>query len=100
MAIIKKFLFVYMIQCCDNSYYVGVTNALIDRYKDHEEGISRKAYTFSRRPFKLLYWETYDSAEIAICREKQLKGWTRAKKRALVWGELEELKLLARRKGI
>ncbi len=99
MVIIKKFLYVYMIQCSDDSYYVGVTNDLVERYVDHERGTNKRAYTFTRRPFKLLYWEVHEAAAVAIAREKQLKGWTRAKKKALVWGEIEELKRLARKRG-
>jgi putative endonuclease len=81
-----------MIQCNDDSYYVGMTGALVKRYCEHEEGSDLKCYTYSRRPFKLIYWETYESAEEAILREKQLKNWSRVKKRSLLYGDIKKLK--------
>ncbi|MBK8500778.1 MAG: GIY-YIG nuclease family protein [Saprospiraceae bacterium] len=95
MAIIQKFVYVYIIHCSDDSYYVGVTNSLKDRYMHHELGTNPKAYTYRRRPLKALYWEIRDSAMDGILREKQLKGWTRAKKRALIEGNISELKRLS-----
>ena len=95
MAIVKKFFFTYIIQCSDNSYYVGMTGALSKRYCEHEEGVNLDCYTYSRRPFRLLYWETYETGEEAILREKQLKKWSRAKKRALIHGDFKKLKELA-----
>ncbi|NND31831.1 MAG: GIY-YIG nuclease family protein [Saprospiraceae bacterium] len=95
MAIVKKFIFVYIIHCSDDSYHVGVTNALKSRYQEHEEGINSRAYTYSRRPFKALYWEIYESPMEGILREKQIKKWTRAKKRALRYGNYDQLKYLS-----
>jgi putative endonuclease len=95
MVIVKKFVYTYIIHCADDSYYVGVTNALKDRYIEHEFGINKKAYTYKRRPFKALYWEIYESPSEGIMREKQLKKWTRAKKKALIDGNIQELQRLA-----
>ena len=95
MAIIQKFVYVYIIHCSADSYYVGVTNTLKDRYINHELGINQKAYTYRRRPFKALYWEIHDSLMDGILREKQLKKWTRAKKKALIEGNILELKRLS-----
>ena len=64
------------------------------RLEEHNAGISVKAYTFNRRPVMLKYWEYFAEFDQAIAREKQLKGWTRKKKEALIeenWGRLKEL---------
>lgn len=94
--IIAKFLYIYIIQCADESYYIGVTNDLRERYIAHEQGINPQSYTFNRRPFKLVYWELWDNPGQAIAREKQLKGWSRAKKKALIEQNIDQLKFLAR----
>jgi putative endonuclease len=96
--LLQKCLYVYIIQCSDDSYYTGVTNDLRSPYQAHEQGIDPRAYTYERRPFKLLYWEIHDSPLEAIAREKQIKGWSRAKKRALIEGDLDKLKILSFRR--
>jgi putative endonuclease len=70
----------------------------MNRYIDHEKGDNKRAYTYSRRPFKFLYWEIYESPEDAIHREKQIKKWNRAKKNALIYGNFGKLKKLAKRR--
>ena len=91
-------MYVYIIQCSDNSYYTGVTNDLKNRYIDHETSTNIKAYSFSRRPFKLLYWEIFESPEEAISREKQIKKWSRFKKHALINGHFSKLKIFSKGK--
>ena len=73
------------------SYYTGVTNNLDRRLEEHESGINPNCYTFSRRPLQLLYFETYQNIFEAINREKQIKGWGRKKKEALIKGDMNEL---------
>ena len=91
-----NWMYVYIIHCADDSYYTEVTNNLKLRYKDHEEGRNPTSYTYSRRPFKCLYWEDYGAPMDAIRREKQIKRWSRAKKKALIEGNLEKLRRLAK----
>ncbi|RYY87999.1 MAG: GIY-YIG nuclease family protein [Chitinophagaceae bacterium] len=86
---------VYIVECCDGSYYVGMTNDLDRRIKEHQEGLNESYYTFKRRPLKLRYYEVHYYIHDAINREKQLKGWTRAKKEALMRGDIPALKDLA-----
>ena len=93
-----KIIFVYILRCSDESYYTGVTAHLEDRLKAHQNGKDHKSYTFSRRPLKLVYVEIFTSAFKAIKREKQIKGWSRAKKEALIIGEFNKLKLLSKPK--
>ena len=86
--------FVYILECSDKSYYVGVTNDLEARHSQHNEGENVYAYTFSRRPLLLKYYQRFDEIEDAIEFEKQVKGWSRKKKEALFkedWDEVVRL---------
>jgi len=89
-----KQYFVYILLCADNSYYTGITNNLDKRLVEHQTGIDLKAYTFKRRPVKLVFHETFNDVNQAIAFEKQVKGWRRAKKEAIIngnWHLLPEL---------
>jgi putative endonuclease len=93
---VQKQLFVYILRCRDDSYYVGVTNNLEGRFEEHQQGNNPTAYTFTRRPVQLVYYETFSNPEEAIDFEKQLKGWSRKKKEALIennWLKLKELSI-------
>ncbi len=83
---------VYILKCADASYYTGLTSNLDNRIRQHQEGEWIKSYTYSRRPVKLLYYESYQWVWDAIAREKQIKGWSRVKKEALIAGNLKALK--------
>lgn len=86
--------FVYILQCADQTYYVGCTNNLEKRLKQHNESRWGAYYTKLRRPVILKYSETFDTLLKARRREKEIKGWTKAKKEALVSDNLELLKKL------
>lgn len=73
--------YVYIVQCCDGSYYTGVTNDLERRLWEHQEGYNKNCYTYTRRPVELKYSEHYHNINNAIAREKQLKGWSRKRKK-------------------
>ena len=88
---------VYILRCTDGSYYVGTTEDLDGRENAHNGGRGAK-YTFLRRPVQLVYSESYDSLEKAIERERQLKGWNRTKKKALIDGDASRLKQLSKRR--
>ena len=77
--------------------YIGVTSNCYRRVKEHNEGLS--AHTRRFCPWQLVYVENYERDVDAFRRERQLKGWTKAKKYALVKGNLERLKNLSRRRG-
>lgn len=87
---------VYILLCSDNSYYTGVTNDIDRRLYEHQSGYDQKSYTFKRRPIKLLFMEHFYDINRAIAFEKQVKGWNRAKKEALIRGDWEALKELAK----
>ncbi|MBD2699911.1 GIY-YIG nuclease family protein [Spirosoma sp. BT702] len=76
--------YVYILQCADGSYYVGMTNNLERRLAEHEEGFDPNSYTYSRRPIQIRWSESFQSPMAAINVEKQLKGWSRKKKEALI----------------
>jgi putative endonuclease len=79
-----KTIYVYILECSDDSFYVGVTNNVGRRFIEHISGLHEDSYTFSRRPLKLVYCKEFNRPIKAIEYEKQLKGWSRAKKIALI----------------
>jgi putative endonuclease len=87
----------YILECADGSYYVGSTKDLERRIAEHQEGLGAK-YTSRRLPVKLVYGEEYDRVADAYYREKQVQGWNRAKREALIKGEYETLPALAKKK--
>ena len=94
-----KQYFVYILLCNDGSYYTGITNDLERRLYEHEIGSDVKSYTFKRRPLKLVFHEMFADVNQAIAFEKQVKGWNRTKKEAIINGNWEKLpELSVRRK--
>ena len=90
---------VYIVECKDWSYYIGVCNDLERRLWEHNTGYDETSYTCERRPVKLKYFETFTDVNQTITREKQLKGWSRKKKQALIAENFEKLKELAKSKN-
>lgn len=84
---------VYILRCCDGSLYVGQTQDVEQRVRTHNDGRGAR-FTSTRRPVALAYSEGYQTEIEAIARERQLKGWARRKKEALVAGDLVLLKKL------
>jgi putative endonuclease len=85
---------VYIVKCNDNSYYTGVTNNIERRFAEHQIGEDVKSYTYTRRPLTLVFCEDFSDINQAIMFEKQVKGWTRKKKEAIIannWDKLKEL---------
>lgn len=88
--------FVYILRCADGSYYIGHTDNLDKRFWEHQMGFV-SSYTRKRRPLELVYTEQFPTREQAKAREHQLKGWSRAKKEALIKGNFARLQELARK---
>jgi predicted GIY-YIG superfamily endonuclease len=84
---------VYMLRCRDSSLYIGHTNNLLRRVDDHNAGRGAR-FTAARRPVLVVYTEQAETEAAGIARERQLKGWTRSKKEALIAGDLALLKRL------
>lgn len=91
---------VYILHCNDGSYYTGVTNNIDRRFAEHQEGLNKTCYTYKRRPLKLVFCEMFTDINQAIAFEKQVKGWRREKKEAIInnnWHLLPELAKTAKR---
>ncbi|MBB5049913.1 putative endonuclease [Rhodopseudomonas rhenobacensis] len=93
-------IFVYMLRCADGSYYVGSATGddLAPRIAQHDVG-TYPGYTSTRRPVTLVWSEHFDRITDAIAVERQIKGWSRAKKEALIRGDWTDISRLARRGG-
>jgi len=78
--------FVYILRCADGALYVGETGNIDERLATHNDGRG-SSYTAHRRPVTLAYVEAYATRDAALARERQLKGWTREKKEALIVGD-------------
>jgi putative endonuclease len=89
---------VYILECSDKSYYTGVTNNAEKRVEEHNIGIDRNSYTYIRRPVKLIFCEKFVNSLQAIRFEKQIKGWSRNKKEALINNKLDLLSELSKSK--
>ena len=88
--------FVYLVRCCVQSLYVGLTSDLSFREQAHNDGHGA-AYTARRRPVRMVYVEEYSSLLEARRRERQIKGWTTRKKEALIARDHSRLKHLSKR---
>ncbi|BBE31899.1 hypothetical protein OSSY52_20400 [Tepiditoga spiralis] len=77
--------YTYILKCSDGSYYTGSTNDLQKRLIQHQDGNGAN-YTRKRLPVKLVYYEEYSRVDEAFYREKQIQGWSRKKKEALING--------------
>lgn len=79
--------FTYILECADGTYYVGCTNNLKKRLKEHNQSKNGAHYTKIRRPVALKYAEELETLLEARGREAEIKGWPRTKKETLIRGE-------------
>ena len=86
-----KFYYVYILLCSDNTYYTGVTNNLEARLVQHQGSTKSFAYTSNRLPVKLVWHLKCTNPNDAIAIEKQIKGWSQRKKKALIEEKWEDL---------
>ena len=86
--------YMYILMCSDGSYYTGRTKNLEFRIAQHQAGEGAN-HTKKRLPVKLVYYEEYRRIDAAFNREKQVQGWCRKKKEALIKGEYNQLPELA-----
>lgn len=91
-----KFYYVYIIECSDKSFYIGVTSNLSKRLVEHNIGTHKFSYTYYRRPVELKWLQKFTNPEEAIRVEKQLKGWSRRKKIALIEEDWDKLVLYSK----
>ena len=90
--------FVYMLSCADDSYYVGHTDDLEHRVAEHHSA-AIPGYTSTRLPVRVVWSADFATRDEARERELQIKGWSRAKKAALVRGDWAEIRRLAKSRG-
>jgi putative endonuclease len=93
-------IYVYMLRCTDNSFYVGSATGddVSPRVDQHNAG-SYRGYTFTRRPVVLVWSEHFDRITDGIAAERQIKGWSRAKKEALIRSDRTKVSQLSRRRA-
>ena len=83
--------YMYILECADASYYTGSTTDLELRLQQHQSGEGAN-HTRKRLPVRLVYYEEFDRIDEAFYREKQVQGWSRRKKEALMENSSEELR--------
>lgn len=89
---------VYILRCADGSYYAGHTDNLEIRINQHQAG-ECAGYTLTRRPLKLVWYQECTTREEALSAERQIKGWSRKKKEAMMRGDWVEVSRLAQSKS-
>ncbi|MBF8456161.1 GIY-YIG nuclease family protein [Kaistella sp. G5-32] len=87
--------FMYILKCADDSYYTGSTVNLELRLAQHQSGEGSN-HTRKSLPVVLVYYEEYQNIADAFYREKQVQGWSRSKKEALIENRHEDLPLLSK----
>ena len=85
-----------MLRCSDGSFYVGCTINPENRFGEHQAG-THGGYTLTRRPVETVWAEELQHIDDAITAERQIKGWSRAKKAALIQGDYGAISRLASR---
>jgi putative endonuclease len=88
--------YMYILKCADGTYYTGSTVDLEKRLWQHQHGEGAN-YTKKRLPVELIYYEEYSRIDQAFYREKQVQGWNRKKKEALMTEDFETLKTLSKK---
>ncbi|MEK7325331.1 MAG: GIY-YIG nuclease family protein [Chloroflexota bacterium] len=84
--------YVYILKCSDGSYYTGMAENLEYRLAQHQAGTFEDGYTASRRPVEMMWSAQFASHDDAFRRERQIKGWSRAKKEALIRGDWDGIR--------
>ena len=86
---------IYILRCADNSYYTGHTDNLEKRIGEHQRGLC-DGYTTGRLPVELAFSQECSTRIEALTAERQIKGWSRKKKEALMRGDWAEISRLAK----
>lgn len=85
----------YLLRCADGSFYAGHTNDIDVRMAQHATG-ALGGYTARRRPVELVWSDNFMTRDEAFAAERRIKGWSRAKKEALIGGDWDCVRRLAR----
>jgi putative endonuclease len=90
---------IYIVRCADGSYYTGHTDNLEKRLAQHfDRGYGK--YVSTRLPISLVFSEEFNTLEEALACERQIKGWSRKKKEALIRGDRAEISKFARKRYV
>ncbi|EHQ03022.1 GIY-YIG nuclease family protein [Gillisia limnaea] len=95
-----KRYYVYILECSDKLFYTGITNNISRRIEEHNSGLNKNSFTYKRRPVILKFYQEFNDVVHAIYFEKKIKNWSANKKRALIEGEYNLLKILAECKNM
>jgi predicted GIY-YIG superfamily endonuclease len=87
---------VYILKCADGTYYTGHTDNLEMRIAEHQAGDIPGCYTYQRRPVTLEFSQSCVTREEALAAERQIKGWSRMKKEAMISGNWAEVSRLSK----
>ena len=91
--------YAYLLHCNEGSYYAGQTDNLTLRIAQHQIGLGG-AYTAGRLPVTLVWSQEFPTRDEAFAAERRVNGWTRAKKEALIAGDWDRLRMLARKREV
>ena len=94
---IMNYFYLYILQCSDNSYYVGHTDNIEKRVAEHNSN-QYQCYTSTRLPIKVVFTQQFTSRDEVIIAEQRIKNWSRQKKEALISNNWEQVSLLAKKK--
>ncbi|WCM55687.1 GIY-YIG nuclease family protein [Microbacterium sp. EF45047] len=83
--------YTYILRCADGTFYVGSTNDLWRRIETHAQGLG-SAYTASRLPVELVWWEEFARIDEAFRWEKRIQGWSHAKRQAFINGGIDAIR--------
>jgi len=87
---------IYIVICSDRSYCTGITRREVEeRVSEHNQRIDPDCYAFPRRPVRLVSSERFERIDEAVATERRIKGWSRAKKEALIRRDYDALPGLA-----
>jgi len=88
--------YIYILKCSDGSFYTGHTESLDKRIEQHQQASFSNCYTAKRLPCELVYQASFDSRKQSLSIERQVRGWSRQKKRALINDDWIEIARLSR----
>ena len=91
--------YMYILRCSNGSYYVGHTNSVEKRFERHVQKHGAQ-HTCVYSPDRVEFTEEFSTEKDAINRERQIKKWTRAKKKALINGDLDQLRALSKSREV
>lgn len=91
--------YVYILKCNDGTYYTGFTKNLEKRLFEHSAGLDKNSYVYNRKPCVLVWNDVFTDVYYALQAEKQIKGWRRKKKEALINNRFDILNTLSRGKN-